>query len=253
VSASRTQGVMGIPWTVTVRGAVADEVVDAVFAELRAIDAMFSTYIASSAVTRIRDGRLRMEDADPLVREVRDLCAEYAIGTNGYFSAWLDGRFDPTGLVKGWAIARAAALLDGSGCRDYFVDGAGDVLTRGDAAEGRPWRVGIRHPLQRARIVEVIRARGIAVATSGTYERGTHIRDPHSGLPATDLLGITVVGPDIVAADAYATAAFAMGARGLDFIESVPGYEALAIDAALAGACTSGFDSYSALADERPS
>ena len=61
-------------------------------------------------------------------------------------------------------------------------------------------------------------AGGLAVATSGAYERGAHIVDPRTARPPRGLLSVTVCGPDLGTADAYATAAFAMGAGrpGLD-------------------------------------
>lgn len=238
----RTDTLMGdMPFTVEVAGGADPAVLDAVFAELRSVDRAFSPFIPESAVSRINAGSLREDDADPLVREVLELCRTYEVATCGYFSAWASGQLDPCGLVKGWAIERACEILERAGYRSYFVDGGGDVQTRGERAPGRPWRVGIRHPVRRDRVVEVLEATDLAVATSGTYEKGAHIRDPHTGRAATDLVSLTVVGPDIVAADVYATAAFAMGHGGLGFIESVPGYEALAIDRDLFSASTSGF------------
>ena len=230
-----------MPFTIEIRGDARAETVDAAYAELRRLDALFSTFKAESAVSRIASGAHALADADPLDDEVARLCREYERATDGYFSAWIDGRFDPTGLVKGWAIARVSRLLDAAGHRDHFVDGAGDVLARGSKGPGQPWRVGIRHPVERDKVSEVVFATDLAVATSGTYEKGTHIRDPHTGAPATELVSLTVTGPDIVAADVYATAAFAMGKRGLAFVEGLGGYEGYAIDADLAGWATSGF------------
>jgi thiamine biosynthesis lipoprotein len=238
----RTDVVMGdLPFTVEVNEAAGPAVLDAVFAELRWIDRTFSPFLPESAVSRMNAGLLRELDADPLVRQVLALCRRYGEETAGYFSAWAEGRLDPCGLVKGWAIARACAILERAGHRSYFVDGAGDVFARGERAPGLPWRVGIRHPIRRDRVVEVVAACDLAVATSGTYEQGAHILDPHTKASATELVSLSVVGPDIVAADVYATAAFAMGRRGLAFVEDIPGYEALAIDAELFSATTRGF------------
>ncbi|HAL27599.1 MAG TPA: hypothetical protein DCP25_12830, partial [Chloroflexi bacterium] len=136
------------------------------------------------------------------------------------------------------------AILDRHGCQNYFVDAGGDVQTRGWSEPWIPWRVGIRHPVEKDKVTRVIRATGLAVATSGTYEKGAHILDPHTGHPATELLSMTVVGPDILEADVYATAAFAMGRRGLDFIERLPGVEAYAIGPDLVASWTAGFDAY---------
>ena len=181
-------------------------------------------------MSRINRGELRPEDAGQLVNQAIDLCRLYERATDGYFSAWIAGRFDPSGLVKGWAIDRACSILDRYGYRDYFVDAGGDVQTRGRNAEGGPWRVGIRHPIERDKVARVVLASGLAVATSGTYEKGEHILDPHSGKPANAWLSFTVVGPDILETDVYATACFAMGIAGLDFMSRVAGYEAYAID-----------------------
>jgi FAD:protein FMN transferase len=236
----RTEDVMGMPVTIDVRdGAVG---IDEAFAELRRIDAIFSPFARDSAVSRINDRRLRLEDADPEVTEVLARCDGYEAATDGFFSAWRGGVLDPSGYVKGWAIARACAILDDRGHRSYFVDAGGDVRTRGESGVGEPWRVGIRHPVERASVVRVVLGRDLAVATSGTYEKGSHIYDPHTGAPADELVSLTVVGPSIVEADVQATAAFAMGARAIEYLERLPGYEAYAIGPDLRAAWTSGFD-----------
>jgi thiamine biosynthesis lipoprotein len=238
-----TEPVMGDhPFTIEVAGPADPAVIEAAFAELRRIERIFSPFRTDSAVSALNAGTLCEAEAEPLVRDVLASCRRFERATDGYFSAWAAGQLDPCGLVKGWAIGRAATILERAGYRDYFVDGAGDVFVRGERGPGRPWRVGIRHPRERERVVAVVEARDTAVATSGTYEKGAHIVDPHTGRPATELVSLTIIGPDIVAADVYATAAFAMGRDGLAFIEGVPGYEALAIDAELYCASTSGFE-----------
>jgi len=234
---------MGMPVTIHVVDPLTNAgALDEVFGELNTLDQTFSTFKSSSAVSRINRGELQAEDAGPLVRQALDLCRLYEVDTGGYFSAWIDGKLDPSGLIKGWAIDRACSILDSHGCRDFFVDAGGDVQTRGYNEEGIPWRVGIRHPSERDQVVRVILASGLAVATSGTYEKGEHIVDPHTGDTANELLSFTVAGPDILPADVYATAGFAMGSRGLAFIEAREGFEAYAIDRNLVAKWTSGFD-----------
>jgi FAD:protein FMN transferase len=238
----RVEEVMGMPVTVQVGDDAAESrALDALFEDFALLDRTFSPFLVDSEVSRINRGDLRLEDAGQLVNQAIHLCHLYEQATRGFFSAWIAGRFDPSGLVKGWAIDRACSILEGYGYGNYFVDAGGDVQTRGRNAEGGPWRVGIRHPVERDKVTEVVLASGLAVATSGTYEKGGHIVDPHNGEPAGAWLSFTVVGPDILEADVYATACFAMGVTGLEFMSQVARYEAYAIDHTLRGSHTAGF------------
>ena len=95
-----------------------------------------------------------------------------------------DGRPDPTGLVKGWAIEEASLVLDAAGATDFTINAGGDIVARGEPEPGRAWRVGIRHPRLADRVAAVLAVRDLAVATSGGYERGDHIVDPRTGRAA---------------------------------------------------------------------
>jgi thiamine biosynthesis lipoprotein len=152
-------------------------------------------------------------------------CLALERSTRGYFSARPAGRLDPSGLVKGWAVDRAADRLAAAGAQTFCIDAGGDILARGD----QRWRVGIRHPEELDQLAAVVEVEDLAVATSGTYERGAHILDPHTGLPPAGLLSVTIVGPDLATADAYATAAFAMGADGPEWTTTLGGYDAMCI------------------------
>ena len=78
--------------------------------------------------------------------------------------------------------------------------------------------MGIRHPWRADKLCWVVDGTDLAVATSGTYERGLHVIDPKTGEPARALRSVTVTGPDLAVADTYATAALAMGEAGLDWL-----------------------------------
>ena len=74
--------------------------------------------VPKSALSRRRRGDLAAGSDDPLFAEVEELCEVAAERTAGRSRAWLpdaDGvvRYDPTGLVKGWAVDRAARELTG--------------------------------------------------------------------------------------------------------------------------------------------
>jgi thiamine biosynthesis lipoprotein len=237
--------VMGMPVTVVIAGAEvgeAREAIDGVFEDFALLDRTFSPFLPDSAVSRINRGRLQLCDAGDLVQRAAELCRLYGQATGGHFSAWRGGLFDPCGLVKGWAIDRACSILDRHGFRDYFIAAGGDVQARGWSAAHDAWRVGIRHPVSRDKVVRVILAEDLAVATSGSYEKGDHILNPLTGKPGRDWLSFTVAGPDIFTADIYATACFAMGEEGLRFIDRTAGYEAYGIRRNLVAGWTAGFD-----------
>ncbi|MDP9483030.1 MAG: FAD:protein FMN transferase [Chloroflexota bacterium] len=229
----RVEQIMGTAIGIDVRGAgLPDVVIDSAFARLRYIDARFSPYLPDSDVSRMIRGELDEADGTADLRAVLGLCEDLRRTSDGYFDIRRhrpDGRPDPTGLVKGWAIEEAAFLLEAAGALDFTINAGGDIVAHGEPEPGRAWQVGIRHPDQPDRVAAVLRIRDVAVATSGAYERGEHIIDPHDGRPARELLSLTVVGPSLTYADAYATAAFAMGSAGPAWVHGHPGYGAFAI------------------------
>jgi thiamine biosynthesis lipoprotein len=220
--------IMGIPIGIDVRDADGIDV-EAAFDWLREVDAMFSTYRDDSDISRLDRGELTLADCRPEVDEVLSRCMGLNRSTGGYFSVRPAGRLDPSGLVKGWAVGRAAERLAAAGAENFCINAGGDVVVRGRPEADRGWRVGIRHPEELEQLAAVLVLEDLAVATSGGYEQPGHILDPHTGRPPAGLLSVTVVGPDLGTADAYATAAFAMGADGPNWITTLRGYDALCI------------------------
>jgi FAD:protein FMN transferase len=176
-------------------------------------------------------------DADPTLAEVIALCDEARVRTGGWFDPrglpdprTGTRRYDPSGLVKGWAVQRAArhvAELDGCG---WYLNAGGDMLVHAPADQP-PWRIGIEDPNDPSRVLRVVARRDGAVATSSSARRGTHIIDPTTRRPAIDLHAVTVVGPELLWADVYATAAVARGSAALDWLDGVDRYEAMMVPA----------------------
>jgi thiamine biosynthesis lipoprotein len=224
----RVEAVMGTTVSIDIQPPlVAEAIIDEVLERLHDVDERFSTYRADSEVSRLADGSLREEDASLDVRYVLSVCDHLAVTTGGAFDARRhrpDGRLDPSGFVKGWAIEEAAWLIDSAGGRNYWINAGGDIVARGQAAPGRPWRVGIRHPDRADKVAAVLAVSDRAVATSGSYERGEHIADPRTGTAPAGLRSVTVVGPGagLAFTDAYATAIYVMGLGGLDWLSTQP-------------------------------
>jgi thiamine biosynthesis lipoprotein len=214
--------------TLDARGPAAEAVSLPAFREvsefLDDVDAWFSTFRDDSAVHLVRTGQLAEAAAPAVVREVLAACRTARALTEGAFDPWAaPGGVDPSGYVKGWAAERACAMLAKAGLRNAYVDAGGDVVCRGSAEPGRPWRVGVRHPVQRDLVARVVEVFDGAVATSGTYERGQHVLDPRTGSPATGVVSATVVGPDGGLADALATGLVVAGPDGLAWLSGLPG------------------------------
>jgi thiamine biosynthesis lipoprotein len=145
---------------------------------------------------------------------------------------------DLGGIAKGYALDKAAEALLAAKIDHALINAGGDVLTVGGKGE-KGWLIGIKDPRERNALLATLRVRGVAVVTSGDYERffmykGTryhHILDPRTGYPAVGCRSVSVVGRQAALADALATAAFVMGPeKGLAFLEGWPGMEGLVVD-----------------------
>jgi thiamine biosynthesis lipoprotein len=226
------QHVMGVPVSVHVRAVHpsrpdVEAAVTRVFGHLRRVDSVLSTWRADSDLLRLQFGELGPGESHAWVADVTELCLEAEDLTDGLFSAWRsrDGSrtaFDPTGLVKGWAVAGAAAHLETVDQVAWCVGAGGDLV----AGTGRgvptppPWRVGVEDPRGRTRVAEVVTLTRGAVATSGNAARGAHVLDPRTGRLVERPGSATVTGPDLTRADVWATAAWVDPERAARLMEA---------------------------------
>jgi FAD:protein FMN transferase len=230
-TAGHVEHVMGTVFSFDVRtpdfdgGAFVD-----VVAFLHDVDKKFSPYRPDSQISRLSRAELAIGQCDRQVVDVLDRCVELEKETDGYFSAYAGGSLDPSGLVKGWAIEQASDLLVAAGSTSHCVNGGGDVQCVGEAAPGVPWRVGIANPHRVGELLTVVAGSDIAVATSGTAERGAHIVDPHTGLAPNGLASVTLIGRRLSDVDPYATAAFAMGLAARGWLDCLAGYSGFGVN-----------------------
>lgn len=234
---------MGMPIHVeVVDGDEAD--IEAVFELFTAVDARYSTYKPDSEVSRYNDG-LPLSECSDEFKHILELCEETKQATQGFFDVWHDGKLDPSGLVKGWAIQQAAEMLHDRGIDNFYLEAGGDIQVSGQNTKHQPWSVGVRNPFQTDQLVKVLAVTTEGVATSGTYLRGQHIYNPHQpDAKLETVASLTVIGPNVYEADRFATAAFAMGREGINFIESLAGFEGYMIDAQQTATLTTHFERY---------
>ncbi len=237
---------MGMPVTVEVVDTAASEgILKTVFAYFEYIDDKFSTYKESSEISAINHHEITLDESSEDMRTIFALAEQTKRDSEGYFDIAHNGIYDPSGIVKGWAINNAAEILRQNGFMNFYVDAGGDVQTAGKNSRGQDWRVGIRNPFKQNEIVKVLSVTDRGVATSGTYIRGEHIYNPKpNALQVTDIVSLTVIGPDIYEADRFATAAFAMGRAGIQFIAQLEGFEGYMIDRNRQATFTAGFERY---------
>ncbi|MFL6022574.1 MAG: FAD:protein FMN transferase [Marmoricola sp.] len=217
----RVEQVMGMPISLALRGRHTDDPrVDAawaaVVAELREVDRVFSTYRSGSAISRLDRGEVELGDCPAEVAEVLAIAERARIETAGAFDVRRPGpdgveHLDPSGVVKGWAVQRAAAAFEQLEDTDFCLSAGGDMVCRTRRAGSDGWRIGIEDPREPGRVVAVVPVRNGAVATSGLAHRGAHIEDPRTGEKSSALASVTVIGDDLTWVDIEATAAFVLG------------------------------------------
>jgi thiamine biosynthesis lipoprotein len=241
----QTRLLMGMPITIEVVDTNSvQEDIEKVFAYFSSIDDTFSTYKVTSEISRINRGELSATEYSEEMQAILALSEQTKRDTHGYFDIQQNGIYDPSGIVKGWAIQKAARLLKAQGSSNFYIDAGGDVQVAG-YKDGALWRIGIRNPFNHNEHVKVLALTDRGIATSGTAIRGQHIYNPHNRTtPLQDVVSITVIGPDIYEADRFATASFAMGKKGIQFIEKLADFEGYMIDAQARATFTSGFERY---------
>jgi thiamine biosynthesis lipoprotein len=143
--------------------------------------------------------------------------------------------FDPTGLVKGWAVEQAfdrlVQRLATLGDHDVLMSAGGDIVVNCRRIDTPDWSIGLEDPRDRSRLVMTIPLRRGAVATSGFAARGQHVVDPGTGRPPAALLSATVIGPSLTWADVYATAALVKGDGAAGWLSTLPFHAGVLVDA----------------------
>ncbi len=143
------------------------------------------------------------------------------------------------GIAKGYIVDAMAAVLEVHGMDRFLIDAGGDIRASGLREDALPWVVAVRDPRHGGLLPSPLRMTGGAVATSGGYEArfdpdGSwhHIVSSRTGLSPDHVLSVTVAGPTAFASDALATAAVLMSpGEGVRFVDSLPGFECMVIDA----------------------
>jgi thiamine biosynthesis lipoprotein len=226
--------VMGMPISLALRGRHAgDHHGRAAWAEtlaaLRDVDRVFSTYRDDSWISRLDRGEVALADCPPEVAEVLALGEAARAQSHGAFDVRATGRLDPSGVVKGWAVERAARALRHLDDTDFCLSAGGDMVCHLTDPDRPAWRVGIEDPHRPDRVVGVVQVTRGAVATSGLRHRGDHVVHGRTGAPPTLAASVTVICEDLLWADLDATAALALDREASRWLSGRPGRQGLVV------------------------
>lgn len=143
------------------------------------------------------------------------------------------------GIGKGYAAEMAKIVMQKLGAESGVVNASGDLTTWGTQPNGEDWTIGIANPDSSGQIFSLMKITGLAVATSGNYEKYivvdgrkySHTINPKTGLPVTGIKSVTIITTNAEIADAMATPVTIMGVKtGLSMINQIKDIEAIIID-----------------------
>lgn len=143
------------------------------------------------------------------------------------------------GIGKGYAAESAKLLLIKNGVKSGIVNAAGDLTTWGNQPNGKPWTINIAAPDNKYEAFSSLSISGLAVATSGNYEKYviidgkkySHTIDPKTGFPVSGIKSVTIICPNAELADAMATPITVLGVdAGLSLINQMQQIACIIID-----------------------
>ena len=186
-----------------------NRVVNEIDKYLKNVEEKFSPFLPDSLVSKHTDiGEVLQEDFFDL--EYQEVYSRSIIAkkeTHGLFDPFFDGKYNPTGFVKGWVIENAfmkyiKPLIDNNIIEAGAINGAGDMQVGTKLESNFFWKIGIENPEDKGKIIAKYSIKNGAVATSGLSKRGRHIKSDND----INHIQVTVVGTYLSDVDVLATA-----------------------------------------------
>lgn len=176
---------------------------------LQNVEEKFSPFLSESLISRHTDLGEELQD-DFFDIEYQEVYSRSIIAkkeTQGLFNPFFDGKYNPTGFVKGWAIENAfmkyiKPLIDNNIIEAGAINGAGDIQVGTRLDNNFSWEIGIENPEDKGKIIAKYSIKNGAVATSGLSKKGQHIKSDND----INHVQVTVVGTYLSDVDVLATA-----------------------------------------------
>lgn len=188
---------------------VLNQIVNEIDKYLQNVEEKFSPFLSESLVSRHTDIGEELQD-DFFDIEYQEVYSRSIIAkkeTHGLFDPFFDGKYNPTGFVKGWAIENAfmkyiKPLIDNNILEAGAINGAGDMQVGTRLGSNFSWKIGIENPEDKEKIIAKYSIKNGAVATSGLSKRGRHIKSDND----INHVQVTLVGTYLSDVDVLATA-----------------------------------------------
>lgn len=124
-------------------------------------------------------------------------------------------KIDICGIAIGYYLDRCAKILKSNGITSAILNHSGDIITIGSPPDNDHWWIGITDPENPELIIDTIKIKDEAVATSGYYRNFRiingktvgHILDPTTGFADNSIASISIISKSALIADALSTAA----------------------------------------------
>lgn len=145
--------------------------------------------------------------------------------------------FGATG--KSYSADKTKDLMKSLGIKAGIINASGDIVAWGTQPNGKPWTVGIAHPLISGEIIKVIKIKNKAIVTSGDYQkyieidgkRYAHIINPKTGYPSSGITSVTILGENAEIANGISTSIMVLGKqKGLQLLKKFPNYQYFIIE-----------------------
>lgn len=129
-------------------------------------------------------------------------------------------RLDFGGILKGYALDKAAEYLKTKPINGFLINAGGNIVVWGTKPNKIKWQIAIRHPRKVNDIIALFSLDKGSVATSGDYEqyfiengkRYHHILNPFTGYPISNgVASVTVVTETGIESDGFSTLFFLIG------------------------------------------
>lgn len=220
-----------------------DAVLSSLFDEVDRVERLLSRFDPRSEVARVnREARSHPARVGVELFELLNGCQAAWKRSDGYFDVSAsapDGSFDAVeldeesrtvrftrpglafdfgGIGKGYALDRAAEILDQFGVEHAFLHaGTSSVLALGHDAEGDAWKIGVRDPFLPPGVAPELfairsRDRGFSCSAVFGHNQGTSdVIDPRQGRPLSEPAACVALATSGAMAEVYSTALLAMG------------------------------------------